>query len=216
MFSVVHRHDLAEFWRREHGVVDFSGTQLGTVLRVLPGLNGLTGPWVAGGSVRRAAMNEPLGKDVDVFFRDEAQFEVWAGMLRSNASAVEMFTEATDRRIAFLLDIGEPRIKVDLVCGTYFKSVEELLGDFDFTCCCFATDGTSLFTGEHTLFHAAKRVLKVNNVSKMHCSLDHMERYMLEGWAADKECLHELLKYGREERVKAKTTYSGPPAGSVA
>lgn len=215
----LNKFPIGEFWTEERDDI-FHATELGRVIKALPRLRGTlhTSCWIAGGAVRRAIMGEPLGKDVDIFFQNASQFAEYRQALLG--CATEMKEQETDRRVKFLLDItllGQyPRktIEIDLVKGTYFPDVEALLKDFDFTCCCVATDGSFLYATPVALFHLGRRILKVNNQSKLRCSLDHMERYLREGFTAERQCLNELLQYGRRDREEAKTRYSGPDVES--
>lgn len=200
---MLHTYDIGSFWTRQHHMA-FTDSALWRTLRHLPEL-GRRGPWVAGGAVRRAVMGEPLGKDVDVFFRDANQFDAYRDRLRSTDFR-ERPDEETSRRVK--LSFGA-HPDVDLVRGSYFEDPADLLSNFDFTCCCFATDGLDLWVNEHALLDASRRILRVNNREKMESSLLHMERYLREGFTAEPACWNEFLRHGAKDRADAVQGYSG-------
>lgn len=204
------------FFQREFGK-NFGDTELGKIVRRLPffmahnrhsAIDG--GPWIAGGALRRAMMGEPLGGDIDIFFRHKGQLDAFvAGLQRVSVGHVGV-DETDSRRIKVFLPDIRIGLKLDLVRGVFFENTYQLLNDFDFTCCCVATDGTTLWMDDYALFDNARKLLRANNLDKLPCSLEHMIRYMRMGFVADDQCLSKLLSYGQQERDKARYEYSGP------
>jgi hypothetical protein len=178
----------------------FHWSNLGQIVtHALPGLNGAV---VAGGAVRRSLLDHPAGKDLDVFFE--------------NAQAASDFTAALKKAKFKLIDNTTRRQKykkgevvVDCVLAQYFETPKDVLADFDFTCCCFATDGEYLWYHPAGLLHGALKKLVVNNEKKLPYALDHAERYMREGFTASNQVLDALLEHGKEERAEMKPAYSG-------
>lgn len=197
----------------------FSGTEVGHVLRrlSLPALGsaGTCGPWAAGGSIRRAVYDEPLGKDIDLFFSSEESFQSWRAQLialdkrvwvRNDTSRVLECTITSKHHKPFVLD---------LVHGTFFPSVEALLEDFDFTCCQFAVDQDHLYVGDLAMLHAGLRLLRANNWAKLQISYPHMVRYLHDGWRVGKNELDALLESLQKspDVLRRQSEYSGPPDG---
>lgn len=171
------------------------------VTRDMPSIR-TQGIWFAGGSVRRGLLGHAPGRDIDIFFKDEpTAFEYVQELRRRNFRTIEK----TERR--HKLKKGD--LVVDCVFGQFFASPQALLEDFDFTCCCFATDGSTLWFDPVGLIDAERKYLRINNPAKLEYALGHAERYMREGFTAEPAVLDELLKYGKEEREEKKPAYSG-------
>lgn len=178
------------------GINGFHQTDLGHVLRHLPelGRDHTCGPWAAGGAVRRAVMDEPVGKDIDLFFRGESSYELYREKLFSLDKCVTVRNDT--ERVLEVEITGNPSygpVVLDLVHGTYFPDVDALLEDFDFTCCQFAIDQDTLYVGDLAMLHAGQRVLRANNWGKLEISYPHMVRYMHDGWRPGKNELDALL-----------------------
>lgn len=177
------------------GINGFHQTDLGHVLRRLPelGREHTCGPWVAGGAVRRAVIGEPVGKDIDVFFRSESSYELYREKIFSLDKGVTVRNDT--ERVLELEITGKPQrpVVLDLIHGTYFPDAGALLEDFDFTCCQFAVDQNTLYVGDLAMLHAGQRVLRANNWGKLEISYPHMVRYMHEGWRPGKNELDALL-----------------------
>src|SRR5581483_10931458 len=97
-------------FRREFGVA-FAETELGKIVTKLPlfmhkirgkSIYGYdTGPWVAGGALRRAMMGEPLGEDIDIFFRNEKQFALFKDKLDNSLPVLELKDKSNKRRVVY-------------------------------------------------------------------------------------------------------------------
>lgn len=192
------RYNIEDFWSQARRAM-FALSELGQIIGRLPMQDGV---WIAGGAVRRAAMGQPLGDDIDIFLRADV-VDPFNKDMRAKFPLIG--SKCTDRRKAY--DISD--LKADVVIGQAFPTATDVLADFDFRCCCFATDGRNLWLDPLALVDAQKKVLCINNPKKLSHSLHHAERYMRAGYRAEPPILDELLKYGRDERAAMRPEYSG-------
>lgn len=191
----------------------FYDTELGSRLRTLPKLGSPhdAGPWAAGGAVRRALCHEPLGRDIDFFFRGPSSYELYLDKVRALPHNPLVIKE-DKRTVEFLISPngGTPFV-IDLVRGSYFPDVAALLSSFDFTCCQFALDDTNVYVGELAMLHAGQRILRAGDWGKLARSYPHMVRYMQDGWRAGRSELDAMLAaVGADQGVLfEKPDYSG-------
>lgn len=108
-------------------------------------LNPLTGPWVAGGAARRVYLGEDLGQgDIDIFVNFEHYNETREKLFeRPNGlipSSVRARTEGHDVYHCRFKSDGAASVQLICVKKTV-RTLTDLFATFDFTTCCFATDG---------------------------------------------------------------------------
>ena len=189
----------------------FAETELGRVVKELPLL---TNAWIAGGAVRRMVMDEPLGADIDVFFKGEEDFSVFSCVM-ANTMRASAKAERTERREIWGFRCPHREdIKIDLVNARYFGGVEDIFSDFDLTCCQFAIDNVHLYVGEYAMLHAAKKICVPANATKLATWPHHLVRYMKQGFKASPEALDILVReMERDPRCLSRpANYSGGPA----
>jgi hypothetical protein len=156
------------------------------------------GPWMAGGSVRKCFLNQPIGfSDWDVFFKNKRQFDEARNSL-STIRECHVIFESSNAITFQIHDYGDQQnpiyktpIKVQLICRNFYDSCEELLEDFDFTICQFATDGLKFKLGRNTYLDNIDGVLKLTSPS-MYSRPGFMSRvikYITYGYKPSKELL---------------------------
>lgn len=165
-----------------------------------------TGPWIAGGAVRRMITDGVLGDgDIDYFFQHQNQFGEFCNMIRTNKTLTIMEEKVNENNIQFTLTVplSVAIIKVQAINFAYFLTVEELLDSFDFTVCQFAYDGDKLYCGDMALWDLARKRIVVNNIRFPIATLRHMLKYSRQGFFACSGTLTEFLR---------KTVEMGPQA----
>lgn len=187
----------------------FAETELGKFVALLPPLQGA---WIAGGAVRRMVLDEPLGDDIDVFFKSEKAF--WKFQYLLGCADHAHFIEKTERRAIFQLRDQSHTVKADLVNARYFDGPQAIFDDFDLTCCQFAIDGENLYVGEYAMLHAANRICVPANASKLATWPQHLVRCLKAGFKASPEALNILVKELERDPLALNRApdYSGGPA----
>lgn len=114
-----------------------------------------SGPWIVGGCGRQLALGESKFNDIDVWFGSREQFEAASKKILDTFNAYETFTSDN----ASTYQVGE--YKVQLIRRNFYKSVNDVFNDFDFTCCQVAVDENLRPYGPG-LSDATNMVLKLN------------------------------------------------------
>jgi len=142
------------------GVESFADTTLAKALKRLPDV-AVSGPWIAGGAVRRTVQGEKLDSDFDFFFAGEEQANRFASEMLSLGAAQ---TAATDKATTFLLPaempnegVYLPEMKVQAIRFQYYRDAEAVIDSFDFTLSQFAYDGESVYLGTFALWDVARK-----------------------------------------------------------
>jgi hypothetical protein len=117
------------------------------------------GPWIAGGMGRQIVLGENNFADIDVWFKNSQDYENCANRLNLKFGNYMYETYASDNAITFT--VGD--FKVQLIRRSYYKSVEDVFANFDFTCCQIAVD-RNLNTYGPGIEDAKNYVLKLNKL----------------------------------------------------
>jgi hypothetical protein len=120
------------------------------------------GPWIAGGMGRQLVLGENNFADIDVWFSSLASYEQCT--LRLNHVFGNYMYENFASNNAMTYTIGD--FKVQLIRRAYYKSVEEVFANFDFTCCQIAVD-RNLNTYGPGIDDARSYVLKLNKLDNI-------------------------------------------------
>jgi hypothetical protein len=95
-----------------------------------------SGPWIAGGAGRQLALGETSFNDIDIWFRNSAQYEQVLNRL-DNEFGSEMYeTFSSDNARTYTAGAN----KIQLIRRNYYQSIDEVFKSFDFTCCQVAVD----------------------------------------------------------------------------
>lgn len=178
------------FWDR-YGHEDYDGGDFAKALARLPSVS-QTGPWVAGGSVRRLVTNKVQDSDFDFFFRDQAQFDAFCADLE--AKGAKRVNE-NDFNITFRLPAsdpvpvdldtfegGGPELKVQAIKIKFYETLETVLASFDFSLTQFGFDGERLVFGEWALFDTASKRLVPETITYGTSTLRRIIKYTKQGF----------------------------------
>ena len=139
-------------------------------------LNFKTGPWVAGGSVRRLLTDDlDDDHDIDIFFRDEDQRNRFALRIKKHGEGQKNPT------------------RLQLIRDRYFPTVDALLEDFDLSVCQFATDGRTIIHATTAMDDLNARQLRLNPlISEARINETRIARYLVKGYQPDYTLLERL------------------------
>lgn len=165
----------------------FSETKLGKVLNDLVDVAdplaspiGPNGPWVGAGSLRRLVRGEdPLGADIDFFFRDEEQLAAFETLLARNGYSL---SKVTTHHKEYTKLVDKKEVLVQCIFFKYYHNVDEVIDSFDFTISQFAYDGRYLYTGDYTLFDTGRSRLQVHKVTYPVSTVRRMLKYGKQGY----------------------------------
>lgn len=128
---------------------------------------------VAGGCALRWWRGHPVGaNDVDVWFTNLVDLNLMTSYLRKSHSVVA----DTPNAITFNATIDNRAYKIQLIKKLY-KTIPDMLDNFDITVCKVATDGTQWFCHDDFAVDVRDRVLRV---TKMH---PHIVRRVIKYWS---------------------------------
>ena len=197
---------LEPFWKR-YGKEDYKFTDFAKALERLPPLSS-SGPWVAGGSVRRLVMDLPQDSDYDIFFANADQLNNFKLDLESRGAKK---VSENEFNTTYRLPAADklPELKIQLIHVSYNNSMESTIEKFDFSLCQCAFDGTVLTFGEYTLFDLGRKKLVPGNITFGTSSLRRMIKYIKQGYsicggglatflqqiADDPKKIHATIKY---------------------
>lgn len=179
------------------GVVSFSETVLAKALTRLPDI-GASGPWIAGGAVRRALNGEKLDSDFDFFFASEEQAKKFASDL-AGLGAVKMASTEMAATYTLPAEMPEegiylPEMKVQLITFQFFTYPEAVIEAFDFTLSQFAYDGEAVYLGAFSLWDVARKRIVIHKVTYGVSTVRRLLKYSRQGYAVCSGALAELLK----------------------
>lgn len=148
------------------------------------------GPWIAGGAVIQWYRGRVVGRhDVDVFFRDESQFNLLKNKLQTDMRDVFDFKSSppsNNCQLIFNSANAETYqwngFNVQLIKARYYNSVNELLDRFDITACKVASDGRSWYTNHPlTEQHIKDYVLDMDQIMP-DMAVKRMFKYWIYGY----------------------------------
>ena len=193
---------LDAFWDR-YGRQEFEETEFYKALDRLPAISA-DGPWVAGGSVRRLISRLPQDSDFDFFFRDQAQFDAFAGDMKKRGASI---SNENDFNITFTLpavkakpiDDGVfspagPELKVQAIRMAFHDSLSAVLDSFDFSLCQCGYDGSNLLFGDWALFDIASKRLVPGRIRYGTSSLRRIIKYTRQGFSICSGGLAHMLE----------------------
>ncbi|MGR9413121.1 hypothetical protein [Rhizobium leguminosarum] len=183
--------DLREFLARSTDK-EFDETTLAKVLSGLPPLSP-SGPWIAGGALRRTLLRQELDSDFDFFFRNPDQLSIFTSEL--DRRGMEKVRE-TEHHVHYRGRVGDSAELIDIQCirFAFYADAEAVIDSFDFTICQFAFDGTSLTSGPYSLWDLGRKRLAVHRVTYPVSSMRRVLKYATQGFKACNGCLATLLR----------------------
>lgn len=159
------------------------------------------GPWIAGGAVWRWYRGQAINSftDVDVFFRDRAQFDLLNDQLRLGRknefdSGEPLFI--SDNAATYSFD----GYRIQLIKRNFYDNVDALLNKFDIISCKIATDGRQWFTNNtQTIQHIESSVLDMVNPLQPG-AIKRFLKYWIYGFIPTDELITRLQKAENLER----------------
>lgn len=163
------------------------------------------GPWLVGGSVRRQMTNVKQASDFDVGIADVQQLELTSSLL---TNAKFSMTHDTTFYRQFEGELDSKHVKIQLL-KVVFGEVEKILGEFDFTLCQTAYDGTDFILGPYTMWDIGQKHVSVNKISFAASSVRRLIKYSKQGYFACQGCVVEILETVAKDRstINAKVDY---------
>ena len=170
-----------------------------SVIYTLPALDIKTGPWLAGGSLRRLFDGSDKESDFDLFFSSELQLQDYKAELLNRGGTIQY-----ENDLNVTMNIAPPIVgdlfqmpikpfKLQLI-KIYFSSAEEVLEWFDFTLCQFLTDKETLMVGDYTLYDTASKRVRLNTLHHAVSSVRRMLKYGRQGYTVCDGTIQELLE----------------------
>lgn len=118
------------------------------VLDMLPPLNIISGPCIAGGAARRVYQGLPLqDADIDVFFFSYSQLAEAKKFLLERGANLKHESKAA---WSFTVPVQDIEYKIQLIRRRTYGNSEDLIKDFDFTVCQIVTDGEHFIHAKET------------------------------------------------------------------
>jgi hypothetical protein len=170
--------------------VPWGDTRLSKVLDALPPC-GITGPWLAGGALRRTLRGMDADSDFDFFFHDADQLERFKGKL---LDGVFKLHHETEHHVELRGKIGEEESIVQCIRFAYYDRSEDVIDSFDFTICQFAFDGRNLIVGEYALWDLGRKRLAINKITYPLSTMRRVLKYAKQGFNACPGCLTAILR----------------------
>lgn len=173
-------------------------TVLCKALQRLPDLH-KNGPWICGGAVRKAVVNESLDSDFDFFFRSENNFKEWKTKLVRNGLSLLKENEKNEVWILPTSIDSEnsvylPEMKVQLIKFRWYDSIQDVLESFDFTISQFGFDGENIYCGDWSLFDLSRKKLVPLQLTYAMSSFRRLTKYAAQGFTFCSGGLADMLQ----------------------
>lgn len=183
--------NMASFWARSHDT-EFAESDLGLLLAQLPAV-GPSGPWLAGGALRRSLIGQGLDSDFDFFFRDADQLTAFTADLEALGL---LKVRETEHHVQYKGYIAAVTRQVDIQCirFKYYTDARDVIDSFDFTICQFAYDGENLECGEFSLWDLGRKRLAIHRITYPVATLRRVLKYTSQGFSACAGCLATILR----------------------
>ena len=162
------------------------------------GLNMTHGPWLAGGAARRLYHNNPvMDADWDIFFSSRLQYskalhranmyglEVEGNYKRSMVDGDTLVFPQVDSKYATTMILEGH--KIQFIHKKFYDNADELLDDFDFSVCKYATDGRDFVKGYHTLADEREKILRYEKKHIQQTLISRIIKYRVYGYRVSKE-----------------------------
>jgi hypothetical protein len=167
------------------------------------------GPWIAGGCLHRTYRKLPLtNADVDVFFKNKEQFEIFVSTMSLSSLFSNYSIESTiysEWHCTLTIKYMDVDWKIQCVTFKYFDNIEELFKSFDINVCRIAYDGTNVVYGENVLNEINNNKLKFNEGSIYYPSvtLKRLVKYVKMGYDVEDVDLKTLTHAFYKSKKKA-------------
>jgi hypothetical protein len=184
---ICHRYVMRDFLQRFIDKPD--SCRLFELLTVLPAPTP-SGPFIAGGAIRRTLSNQMLDSDVDYFFRDAEQRAAFDAAVTKSGKRVHENAHVTTYNVAH----AKQQVTVQGISIAYYPTIEAVLDSFDFTITQFGYDGTDLVCGEFALWDLARKRLALHKLTHGVSTVRRLIKYTRQGFTACGGCLASILE----------------------
>jgi hypothetical protein len=167
------------------------------------------GPWIAGGCLHRTYRKLPLtNADVDVFFKNKEQFEIFVSTMSLSSLFSNYTIESTiysEWHCTLTIKYMDVDWKIQCVTFKYFDNIEELFKSFDINVCRIAYDGTNVVYEDGVLNEINSNKLKFNEGSIYYPSvtLKRLVKYVKMGYDIEDVDLKMLTHAFYKSKKKA-------------
>lgn len=163
----------------------------------------VNGPWICGGTARRLWQGEPWeNHDIDLFFPNQDSFNRTLLLLWPHQGGHE--THKTTNATTYNIQFNDKNYKVQCICKEYYKTVYDLWQSFDFTVCCFATDGKLIMADINAAKDVNTKTMSYVPGSTRPIDGRRVTKYGIYGFNPTKHILTELRKDHRNQTLTAK------------
>jgi hypothetical protein len=185
----IHTYKLEEFLDR----TNLDKALFFKIIEKLPKLNYETGPWLAGGAVRRVLSGQPVkDSDFDLFVASKEQSASCEQFVESNGGKLKSKNKFNS---TYDLPVEEGLVaKVQIIYFQHYNNAVDVVDSFDYTICQFVTDGETLGCGEYSLFDLTRKRLAVHRISYAMSSMRRMVKYIKQGFYACPGMMADLLE----------------------
>ncbi len=165
------------------------------VMNALPDVS-VSGPWLAGGSLRRLLSGTDIFEsDFDFFFANEEQAAKFEADLTKACPQLKRLGQSSGAvTYRGKVDGFKQELTVQLVKIAYFENITAALDAFDFTVCQFGWDGEELHCGEFALWDLGRKRLAVHKVTYAVATVRRLVKYTKQGFLACEGCITAILK----------------------
>lgn len=198
-----HRYDLKDFLGRFIDAPEEG--DLFKFVETLPA-PGVTGPWIAGGALRRTLLDEPLASDVDYFFRDEAQKKAFNDAILEKGG---WLISEKEHAATYGVKVDHDTVIVQAVTLAYYASLEDVLDSFDFTITQFGWDGKDLVCGQFALWDLSRKRLALHKLTFGVSTVRRLIKYTRQGFTACSGVLASILEetVANPQTIAREVTY---------
>lgn len=180
-----------------------------TLIKALDRLPSISasGPWIAGGAVRRTFTGEPLDSDFDLFFASKAQLDDYRTQIEKSGAFKISGNDTNETYIlpAEGIEFNEyegddknlkkvPEMKIQLIKIAFYDSIEAVLDSFDFTVSQFGYDGTYFVVSDFALWDVARKRLVPHKITFATSSVKRMLKYASQGYVVCAGCISNVLE----------------------
>ena len=179
--------------------------QLAEVLKLLPKPSLDFGPWIAGGAARRLLQGKTFEEgDVDFFFANFSDWQKYVDCMDEKDIVAK-----TKQANTYCVN----GIKIQLIKRKFYKSLDKVFSDFDFSACQVATDGLEIASSEQAYDDVMNNILRFapKGVIAKHTLVQRMAKYVGHGFIPESGMFKMIVESGLDY-VSAWAIFEGSEA----
>lgn len=186
--------------------IEFHNKEIRKIIKTLPTLNLVTGPWIGGGAARRLLTGEKFSADIDIFFGDNNQEDKFrTKFLKRWRSALTKNPYETRYSSTYFVNMGksiehdEP-IMIQIIKRRYYNSIEHIIDDFDFPVARIYTDGDNIILTQEALDDLSTQTLRLSGTSwHIKNSLKRLIKYSAHGYTPVPGMVAEIIQHKNQQ-----------------